>query len=74
VAIAVKIALAQIFDPDKTFRWIVKINFRGANSVDSEKFRDLLITGIKKKYFRSETTSPSFPATGQRHGSERKRK
>src|SRR4029077_13297046 len=45
-AIAVEIALAQIFDPDEAFRRIVKINFRGPNAVGVEEFRDLDVVPI----------------------------
>ena len=41
VAITVEIALAQIFDPDETFRRIMKINPRYANVVRIEKVGDL---------------------------------
>src|SRR5436190_22484530 len=46
VTITVEIAFAQIFDPDKTFRWIVKINLRHPNVVGIEEVRDLDIMPI----------------------------
>src|SRR5260370_4848418 len=41
LAITVKIALAQIFNPDETFRWIMKINLRHPNAMCVEKVCDL---------------------------------
>src|SRR5436190_3515641 len=46
VAMTVEIALAQIFDPDETFRWIVKINLRHPNAVRVEKVRDLHVMPV----------------------------
>ena len=40
-AIAEKIPLAQVLNPDQTFCRVVKINFRRSNSVCVEKFCDL---------------------------------
>src|SRR6266446_4719712 len=37
VAVTVKIAHAQVFDPDETFRWIMKINLRHPNAVRVQK-------------------------------------
>src|SRR5205807_7602278 len=46
VAVTVEIALAQIFDPDETFRWIVKINSRHPNAVRVEKVGDLHVMPV----------------------------
>src|SRR6266480_5831110 len=41
-----EIGLAQVFDPDQAFRWIVKINFRRANFVRGQEFRDLDVMAV----------------------------
>src|SRR5881394_4610111 len=46
VAITVKIALAQIFNPDQTFRWVMKINLRHPNALLVKKVRDLHVMPI----------------------------
>jgi hypothetical protein len=46
VPIAVEIALPQILDPDKAFRWIMKIDFRNPNSMGVEKLRDLDVVPV----------------------------
>src|SRR5436190_9137958 len=46
MTITVEIAFAQIFDPDETFRWIVKINLRHPNVVGIEEVRDLDIMPV----------------------------
>src|SRR5438045_6269462 len=46
VAITVKIALAQIFNPDQTFRWVMKINLRHPNAMLVEKVRDLHVMPV----------------------------
>ena len=45
-AIAVEIALAEVFQPDQTFVRVVKVNFRHPNSVLGKKIRDFHILTI----------------------------
>src|SRR2546430_13721422 len=54
VTIAVEILLPQIFDPDKSFHRIVKINFRYSNSVGVEKLRDVDVVPVFFAVERSE--------------------